>query len=217
MPTDDAYFAWRCDDDCEGPITIAIHGKDFDGTTTADWSDSSITLQPSFLPAMRPEETSAFSFSLYFSTRIDGDDYDIGFPNSKLSLFAPTPTTETITQTETVTTTSEHTISYTAETSQNPTPGAADGEEDEGTGNNEQGTGGLSTGGKAGVGVGVPVGAVLLAAGVFLVLRRRRRAETSTIREIPATSAVNLPGPGSGFATDQANTVVSGQRHEMRG
>lgn len=213
MPTDDTYFAWRCLDDCEGPITIAIHGEDFDGTTTADWSDSSITLQPSFLPAMRPEETSAFSFTLYSSAEIDGDEYSIGFIGSKFSLFAPTPTTETITQTETVTTTSEHTISYTAETSQSPTPGA-DGEEGEGTDDNAQGTGGLSTGGKAGIGVGVPVGAVLCAAGVFLVFSRRKRAETTTIREIPATSAMNPPDPGlgSGFASNQANTGATGQR-----
>lgn len=215
MPTDDAYFAWKCFN-CKGPITIAIHGKDFDGTTTADWSDSSTTLPPSFLPAMRPDETSVFTFSMYSTTKMDSFKYSVGDFDFEFSLFAPTPTTETITQTEMVTTTSDHTTRSTAETSQSHTPGAAE-EEAEGTDNDEQGTGGLSTGGKAGVGVGVTVGALLLAAGAFIVFRRRKRAETTTIREIPATSAVNLPGPVSGLASNQANTVASGQRHEMGG
>jgi len=210
MPTDDAYFAWTCVDDCKGPVTIAIHGKDFDGTATADWSDSSTTLQPKFLPAMRPDETSVFSFSVYSITTIDNEEYDFGIFNSKFSLFAPTPTTETITRTETVTPTSDYT---TAEPSQIPTPAATE-EEGEGADNDDQGTGGLSTGGKAGIGVGVPVGALLLAAGAFLVFRRRKRAETTTIREIPATSAVNLPG--SGLASNQADTVTPEQRYELR-
>ncbi|OJJ05854.1 hypothetical protein ASPVEDRAFT_45318 [Aspergillus versicolor CBS 583.65] len=216
MPTDDAYFAWRCDDDCKGPVTIRIRGDDFDGTAFADWSDSSTTLAPSFLPAMRPEETSVFTFSLYSSTRIDGDDFGIGVFDSKFSLFAPTPTTKTVTQTQTVTTTSEHTMTQAAETSEIPTQALDEGE-DEGTDDSERGTGGLSTGGKAGIGVGVAVGAILLAAGAFLVVRRRKRVETATIREIPATSAVNLPGPGPGLASNQANTAASGPTYEMRG
>lgn len=216
MPTDDAYFAWRCDDDCKGPITIRIRGDDFDGTAFADWSDSSTTLPPSFLPAMRPEETSVLTFSLYSSTRIDSTDISNGVFNSKFSLFAPTPTTETVTQTQTVTTTSEDTMTQTAETSQIPSQGLNE-QEDEGTDDSEADTGGLSTGGKAGIGVGVAVGAILLAAGAFLVVRRRKRMETRTIREIPATSAVNLPGPGPGLASNQANTAASGPTYEMRG
>lgn len=215
MPTDDAYFAWKCDE-CEGPITIEIHGKDFGGTTTADWSDSSTTLPPSFLPAMRPDETSVFTFSLYSVITSDPVIYSTGTFGNKFSLFAPTPTTETVTHTETITPTSQHTTSHTAETSQSPTPGAAE-EEDKGTDDNEREPGGLSTGGKAGIGVGVAVGALLLAAGAFIVFRRRKRAETTTIREIPATSAVNLPGPGPGLASNQADTVASGQRYEIGG
>ncbi|BCS27004.1 uncharacterized protein APUU_60052A [Aspergillus puulaauensis] len=215
MPTDDAYFAWKCFN-CKGPITIAIHGKDFHGTTTADWSDSSTTLPPSFLPAIRPHETAAFSFALYSTTKIDRNTLSLGDFGFEFSLFAPTPTTETFTLTETFTPTSEHTTSHTVETSQIPTPGAAE-EEDDSADSDEQETGGLSTGGKAGIGVGVTVGALLLAAGAFLVFRRRKRAETTTIREIPATSAVNLPGPGPGLASNQANTVAPGQRYEIGG
>ncbi|KAL2829397.1 hypothetical protein BDW59DRAFT_158986 [Aspergillus cavernicola] len=202
LRTDDFTVVWSCNYDCEGPFTVQLSNPGASGSdnhpliTTVDAPDSSTTLPASFLPAMRPRETSVLDFAFY--SMISGDWSGITIQG--VSLIAPAPTTDTITQTQTVTATPPpRTITATAE--HTPTPSATAEEEEEGE--EEIRSGGLSTGAKAGIAVGVCAGVLLLAAGGFMLLRRRRK-----IHRVPGVLSARPVDVGGSLIVNAA--VVAG-------
>ena len=217
MPTDEFLVDWEYTGDLEGMITVEVYqydGEEYEhaSTTSADWSDSSLSLPSDFLPPVSPGSTSTVMVWAY----TDLDSIFLEW-TPEVSLWAPAPTpTSTSVKTTTSTRTENSDPARTSTDTTDPTPILED--NDSGSGNE-----GLSTGGKAGVGVGVSAGAILVAAGAFLFFRSRKRREPKTIREIPAASAVNLPAPGPAPEMGPqppwklANTSSSGTSYEMSG
>ncbi|KAL3446063.1 hypothetical protein BJX65DRAFT_134403 [Aspergillus insuetus] len=164
-------------------------------TTTFDPMDlhSSTVLPASFLPALRPGETSDIAVELHTGTP-DGPTFYMFYTG--VSLAAPLPTTVTVTETATkqVPTTVTVTATGTVD-SGSPTPSEEPGEEggfaiDEDNGV-DGGSGGMSTGAKTGIGVGVSAGVLAIAAAGFWLLRRRRR-DMEARHSIPV---IRAPGP----------------------
>lgn len=203
VPTNSLVVEWAYDGYLTGAATIGVfYYPDEEDTddyttsrTTVDWSESSVTIPPSDLPHVDPGSTNSIWVDVFTITAGDGSDLlDYWTVSPYIALYAPeTHTPSTVTQT----------VTASPSTDPGPTPtGEGEGESEGGEGEGELGgdgdgdaDGGLSAGGKAGVGVGVSAGAILVAAGAFLLVRRRKRQEPKTIREIPATSATNLHGP----------------------
>lgn len=196
MPTDNFVVDWEYDGYLTGVATIKVYYYDEEedeegygvASTTVDWFQSSITLPPRFLPHVHPGSTSSIWLWAYTMTGSDPDepsDYFSFYPD--IELYASETSTPPATVTHTVTASRTDDSSTTQTEDPGPTSSTPDSD-------NGSESGGLSTGGKAGIGVGVSAGAILVAAGAFLLVRRRKRQEPKTIREIPATSATNLPG-----------------------
>lgn len=238
MPTDEFLVEWEYAGDLEGMITVEVYeyaGEEYEhaSTTSADWSDSSISLPSDFLPPVSPGSTSAVTVWAYsYAERSLFLDW-----GAEVSLWArgPTPTstsvkttTSTTTENSQTTRTSIETTDTTSTTTEHSDPARTSIEKTDTTPiseDNDNGSAneGLTTGGKAGIGVGVSAGAILIAAGAFLLFRRRKRQEPKTIREIPAARAVNLPGPGPAPEMGPqppwklANTSSSGNSYELSG
>ncbi|KAL4919582.1 hypothetical protein BDW62DRAFT_178690 [Aspergillus aurantiobrunneus] len=194
ISTDDFVVAWYLydayyDDD----LTIGLYSSNFQYwdqivfSTTVSAQDSSITLPATALPALHPDQTSILDLFIY---TMDGGTRE-GVYASSLSLYAPDMTTPTITTTVTTTATPTNT----------PTPTETPDEEEEEEEEEDTTSSGLSAGAKAGIGVGVSAGVLLLAAGAFVLYRRRKSNEPpKTIREISGTgptSAVFAPETGA--------------------
>jgi hypothetical protein len=130
--------------------------------------DSSTVLPASFLPAVRPGQTSEILVALGTRTYRGVNEPYVWKTFSDVSLFAPGPTTVTVTSTT-------QTPSFVTVTA---TPTDADREEDfpSDNGNDNGDSGGLSSSAKAGIGVGVSGAVLLLAAGGFWVYKHRQRA-----------------------------------------
>ncbi|KAL4736973.1 hypothetical protein BDV11DRAFT_192746 [Aspergillus similis] len=127
--------------------------------------DSSTVLPASFLPAVRPGQTSGIIVSLGTTEYRGVNEPFVWKTYSDVSLFAPGPTTVTVTSTT-------QTPSFVTVTA---TPTDADREEDFPIDNGNGDSGGLSSGAKAGIGVGVSAAVLLLAAGGFWVYKHRQR------------------------------------------
>ncbi|OJJ00871.1 hypothetical protein ASPVEDRAFT_71036 [Aspergillus versicolor CBS 583.65] len=192
-PTDNLWVEWEYDGHLTGVATIEVlyswpdeDEEDYGtSTTSVDWSESSISLPPRFLPHVHPGSTSSIWLWAYTLTGSDTNYWSEYFTlHHDIALYASETSTPPLTVTHTLTPTQ---TDLPAPTSPTPDP-ESDSERD-------SESRGLSTGGKAGIGIGVSAGAILIAAGAFLLVRRRKRQEPKTIREIPATSATNLPGP----------------------
>jgi hypothetical protein len=163
-------------------------------STTFDPMDlnSSTVLPATFLPALRPGETSDIAVDLY--TGIPGSSFYVY--QTGVSLFAPLPTAVTVTETATKQVPSIVTVTATGMAdSASPTPSEEPGEEggfatDEGN-DDDDGSGGMSAGAKAGIGVGVSAGVLAVAAAGFWLLRRRRR-DMEARHSIPVIRAPGL-------------------------
>jgi hypothetical protein len=153
--------------------------------------DSSAVLPPKFLPALRPGETSDINVWFYTTDKVN----QIGYNITDIALVAPTPTTETFILTPlewsryvTVTATSF----LTAEASATDSKISASGSE---SGEDHNGGGGLSDGAKAGIGVGVSAGfLVIITAGGLLWFRHQRRRKEDRIPVISAPASDTVAG-----------------------
>ncbi|KAL3488056.1 hypothetical protein BJX62DRAFT_240421 [Aspergillus germanicus] len=142
---------------------------------------SSTTIPATFLPALHPGQTSDYTLHLYTT---DDEGNRIGTSATDVTLSAPVPTTVTFTRTliePGSVMTPMGGVWSSGVVAQTPAPildveglgmdSGADGEEEDG----------LSTGTKAGIGIGVAYGAVcLLAIGGVVVYRRRQRRNGSS-------------------------------------
>jgi hypothetical protein len=154
----------------------------FTNVTRVYAPSSSTTIPATFLPALRPGQTSVYTLHLYTT---DDEGNRVGTSATDVTLSAPVPTTVTFTRTliepgSVVTPTGNWGWSSGVVT-QTPAPildveglgmdSGVDGEEESG----------LSTGTKAGIGIGVACGAVfLLVIGGVVVYRWRQRRDVSS-------------------------------------
>ncbi|KAL4781775.1 hypothetical protein BJX76DRAFT_359628 [Aspergillus varians] len=226
---DDFIVEWYYNFDYDGVFTLelsptdATAWSDYAFSTTVEATDSSTSLPASRLSTLASDYASVFDMRLY--TAVGGGPSWNGDWITQITLVVPSTATTTVTATSTATSTTstdEQTPTPTATTTETP-------EEDDVT--EDTRTGGLSTGTKAGIGVGASAGGLLLiAAVVFLIFRRRKRNDPpKTIREISAPglhpaafgsaveqNKIKPPGmPWSGSVSGSARG--SGERFELGG
>ncbi|KAL4966431.1 uncharacterized protein BDV14DRAFT_171098 [Aspergillus stella-maris] len=201
--------------DYEGDVTIELHEIDPTGdsynvfSTTVPATEEYTYLPERALPSLEAGVTTVLDLWVY---TMSDDGWAWGSIVTGISMYDTRPATVTFTTTLSETTT--HAISTTAHWSgatpmatASPTDDAVDITSDNG----------LSTGAKAGIGVGAAIGALILLAAAFFFFRRwqKQRAPPKTIREISAgentSSSVafinglpsdNGSGSGSGAHTE---------------
>ncbi|KAL2830820.1 hypothetical protein BDW59DRAFT_158260 [Aspergillus cavernicola] len=220
-PTDAFTLQWEIDPgEYITEWTVCITNSDGSSATTTSFRpmdmDSSTVLPPSFLPAVRPGETSDIDLSFFTGSPDNGVS---GIWHYDVALVAPIPTTETVTVTSTktprsVTVTASATLTGTAESSatDSETSATATSEADleSDADNNGGGGGGLSNGAKTGIGVGVSAGVlVLVAAGFFWFRRYQQQRKEDSQPEIPVIGAPGSNGMVTGRPLSELETKSS--------
>ncbi|KAL2782371.1 hypothetical protein BJX66DRAFT_320897 [Aspergillus keveii] len=201
-PTDAMTIHWTINDDeyiNQFNVLIDYSSNGVLRTTTSFHPmgmDSSTVLPASFLPALRPRETSDISISLVATYQSTVTGFYVTIFHRDVLVFAPVPSTVTVTsikQTPSfVTVTATATDTDREEDSPTPAPGA-DHEEAISIDNDDGESGELSSGAKAGIGVGVSAGVLLVAAGGFWFFQRgRRRMEDGARSSIPVIRGPEL-------------------------
>ncbi|KAL4745774.1 hypothetical protein BDW72DRAFT_198328 [Aspergillus terricola var. indicus] len=203
VPTDAFTLEWSYDFDYTGDFTVELLPM---GATAMDNSvfsttvfalDGSTVLPGSVLPSMRPSQTAAFSVWVYT------DDAYGGYGTYVDQVLLKGVASATEAPTATVTHTVEVEATATAETA---------GEEGIVQTQRSDEDGGLSTGAKAGIGVGVAAGFLILVAMIgFLLYRRRRRPEnqpSKTIREISSIGPASVSAEFAYANTNGGNAPV---------
>ncbi|KAL4937926.1 hypothetical protein BDV06DRAFT_202065 [Aspergillus oleicola] len=206
---DDFEVEWDYDDYYyEGDVTIELHefletaDNYYHYSTTAPMLYWSTTIDEDVLPTLTAGESSVIDLWVYTT----GDDESKTGMIYSMTLLDSRQATVTVTHTATPTPTT--TTTRGAEFTPIQTYVSHDETYYESEG------GGLSTGAKAGVGVGAGVGGLLLLVGGFFLFRRwqKQRETPKTIREI---SAAENPSASAAFLTGNANE--SGSQTEASG
>ncbi|KAL3456146.1 hypothetical protein BJX64DRAFT_271235 [Aspergillus heterothallicus] len=150
--------------------------------------DSSTVLPPSFLPAMRPGETSTIDFDIH------DESFILTVYDRTLIAPTPDPTTQTVTVTTSGPVRSVTVTKMVSATDAAPSATTTPEEDATEATDTEGSSGGLSTGAKAGIGVGVSAGFLIIGAGVFLLLRYRRQKQEDTIPVIRPSESGTMAG-----------------------
>ncbi|KAL4764992.1 uncharacterized protein BDW70DRAFT_81095 [Aspergillus foveolatus] len=171
------------DDDANGEFEINLEYLVIDGetntlisnTSNVDATESSTVLPPSFLPAVRPSETIPIGMLMHAIK--DGQWTD---PHArKILLVGRTQEPDTVTIIAPATMAAgETTTAGTDIALKTPAPNNVSEEANE-VQEDEAGSGGLSTGAKAGIGTGVGAAVVLFIAAVWVYLTRLRSEVTA--------------------------------------